>query len=351
MSIHAALDFKPMFITDIFDTVRASKAWYDKSKLEATRDATFPFVSRTKAGNGVDGFCSRQEKSPEPGNAITIGLDTQTIGYQPAAFYTSQNIQVLRHTNLNRHAAAVLCTLIGHQMVKFSWGGNGATLGRLKRTRILVPVTTSGGRFEVDWDGMEQLGAELAATVANRSRQVMKTDSSDSAELPNLDFQPMFITDVFETYRQAPSWLNTNQVIPGKPEYPHVTNTALSNSVAGFIGVQDQPPNPGNAITLGIDTQVVAYQPAPFYGGTKVFELRSPMLNQENAVVAVASLKRAVEKFSWGHKASGLRLLRTRLMLPVVTGDDGSAEVDWEGMTQYGRALRVRAERNFTSVI
>lgn len=156
------LRFEPMFITDVFDTMKASSAWYDKSKLNAVGDAIFPFISRTKASNGVDGFCSEQDKGPEPGNAVTIGLDTQTIGYQPVPFYTSQNIQVLRASALNEDNALVLAALIREQMGKFSWGGNGATLGRLKKTRIMVPVTTNAnGHTVVDWDGMTTYGRAL----------------------------------------------------------------------------------------------------------------------------------------------------------------------------------------------
>lgn len=162
------LDFQPMFITDVFDTVKASKASYDKTKLSTKGHELLPFVSRTRANNGVDSFCRRQEKEPEPGNAITIGLDTQTIGYQPVPFYTSQNIQVLRHKNLDEYSALVLAALIDQQMGKFSWGGNGATLGRLKKTRIMVPVITStNGELSVDWDGMTKLGDELLRYTAS----------------------------------------------------------------------------------------------------------------------------------------------------------------------------------------
>ena len=151
-----------MFITDVFDSMTASKGWYDKAKLNLTGAATYPFVSRTKASNGVDGFCSRQDKAPESGNALTIGLDTQTIGYQPVPFYTSQNIQVLRHERLNERNASVLASLIREQMGKFSWGGNGATLGRLKATQIMVPVVVdASGEDVVDWDGMSAYGRVL----------------------------------------------------------------------------------------------------------------------------------------------------------------------------------------------
>ncbi|MDO5701055.1 MAG: restriction endonuclease subunit S [Bowdeniella nasicola] len=151
-----------MFITDVYDSMTASKAWYDKAKLTLAGATTFPFVSRTKASNGVDGFCSRQDKDPELGNVLTIGLDTQTIGYQPVPFYTGQNIQVLRHERLDERNAPVLVSLLRQQMGKFSWGGNGATLGRLKATQIMVPViTNASGEDVVDWDGMSAYGYAL----------------------------------------------------------------------------------------------------------------------------------------------------------------------------------------------
>lgn len=109
-SVLPALTFAPMLITDVCMSMRASSAWYDKSSLVLIGQATHPFVSRTRESNGIDGSCPRQEKNPEPENAITIGLDTQTVAYQPAAFYTSQNIQVLRHERLRDRQR----TCLGH---------------------------------------------------------------------------------------------------------------------------------------------------------------------------------------------------------------------------------------------
>lgn len=352
MSLLDTLDFRPMLITDVFASMKASSAWYDKSKLDSTGEAIYPFVSRTKASNGVDGFCPRQEKKPEPGNAVTIGLDTQTIGYQPVPFYTSQNIQVLRHPRLNVHNASVLAAALREQMGKFSWGGNGATLGRLKKTRIMVPVTTDeDGTQVVDWDGLDRLGVELLDQIITHTHSARQTGPADDDTLPDLRFEPMLIPDVFDVCRQAPAWLNTNQVIDGAMQYPHVTNTARRNSVAGFIAPQEVSPNRGNAITVGIDTQVVAYQPVPYYGATKVLELRAPMLNEANAALLMTSLREAIAKFSWGHKASAARLRATRIMVPVTTDADGKSVVDWDGMTAYGRALRVRAERSLAPAL
>lgn len=182
-SVLPALTFAPMLITDVCMSMRASSAWYDKSSLVLIGQATHPFVSRTRESNGIDGSCPRQEKNPEPENAITIGLDTQTVAYQPAAFYTSQNIQVLRHERLGIDSGLVLVTTIRQQMSKFSWGGNGATLGRLRKTRIMVPVRTDAdadGEQVVDWEGMSRFGRALRAEAERSMNAVL----GDASELP-----------------------------------------------------------------------------------------------------------------------------------------------------------------------
>lgn len=351
MSVLDTLDFQPMLITDVFESMAPAGKWFDLAKAERNGDLVSPYVARSGGGNGIGAFLPDQGfKAPNAGNAITIGVSTSTVFYQPVSFYTSKEIQVLRHPRLTSANAPVLVALLREQMMKFQWG-NGASIARLQATRIMGPaITHADGTVEADWDGMDRLGAELLDRVLTHTHSARQTASADDDTLPELRFEPMLITDVFTTYRQAPAWLNTNQVQDGAPLYPHVTNTARRNSVSAFISRQERRPNPGNAITVGIDTQVVAYQPVPFYGATKVFELRAQALNEDSALLLLASLKQAIAKFSWGHKASAARLQATRIMVPVITDTTGHHVVDWVGMSAYGRALRVRAERTLDTI-
>lgn len=176
------LTFMPILITDVFDSMQASAAWYDKSRLSLTGEPRYPFVSRTRSSNGVDEFCGRQAKDSEPGNAVTIALDTQVVAYQPVAFYTSQNIQVLRHERLDENTGMVLVSLIIEQMAKFGWGGNGATLGRLRKTRIMAPHTTDAhGNPIVDWDGMGRYGRALRVRAERSLNSALPTFAEPSA--------------------------------------------------------------------------------------------------------------------------------------------------------------------------
>jgi hypothetical protein len=135
-----------------FDII-ATQSGIDKINLNRKRGNN-PYITRTENNNGIDCFICKQENSmTDKSNVITIGLDTQTAFYQPTAFYTGQNIQVLSNIFLNKYIALFLKPLIIKQMDKFNWGGNGATLTRLRRTKILLPVNSEG---QLDYAYMEK---------------------------------------------------------------------------------------------------------------------------------------------------------------------------------------------------
>jgi hypothetical protein len=125
----------------------------DKNKL-SNKKGEIPYITRSDKNNAIDFFIGNQDDQYiiDKGNVITIGLDTQTVFYQSHSFYTGQNIQILSNDTLNCHKAQFLIPLIKKQMRKFNWGGNGATLTRLKRSKIMLPLTPTG---EPDYVFME----------------------------------------------------------------------------------------------------------------------------------------------------------------------------------------------------
>jgi hypothetical protein len=162
----STLHFEPRLITDVFDAVDASQAWMDAIRIDRHGAPEFPYVTRSSNNNGIADIIPRQEIEPNPGNVIAVGLDTQTATYQPIDFYTGQNVQILRSSQLNVETAIVLVPIVRTQLAKFSWGGNGATLGRLRRSQIMVPTTDSGA---IDWPGMRMCGRWLLREAGSSS--------------------------------------------------------------------------------------------------------------------------------------------------------------------------------------
>lgn len=160
-------EWKAFYISDEKDNgifkLRASLSGIDKNKLVDCKDQSIPYITRSDFNNGVAMFVGKEQKAKykiDDGNVITIGLDTQTVFYQPHSFYTGQNIQVLYNEYLNKYVAKFIIPLLKMQVSKLSWGGNGATLGRLKRMQLLLPVSDDG---QPDYVFMEEFIKEREA--------------------------------------------------------------------------------------------------------------------------------------------------------------------------------------------
>lgn len=113
----------------------------------------------------------------DEGNVITIGLDTQTVFYQPAPFYTGQNIQVIKHPQLDRYNAQFLIVAIKKLVRKFSWGSYGATLTRLRKSKIYLPVTKQG---EIDFRFMSSFMKQIETDILGTTLSVFKDRLSNN---------------------------------------------------------------------------------------------------------------------------------------------------------------------------
>ncbi|MBF4549393.1 restriction endonuclease subunit S [Pseudoclavibacter sp. VKM Ac-2888] len=356
MSAYDDLTFAPVLITDVFDTMSASSAWFDKNKLRKG-PGSYSYVSRSGLSNGFESEVGRQDLEPNAGNAVTIGVDTQTVFYQPAPFYTSVKIQVLRHELLNEASGLVLVSLLRSQMRKFAWG-NGASLVRLAATRIMAPVTTDDdGEQAVDWVGMTRLGEELMAQAITRTHSARTSGDADAnAGLPNLRFAPMFVIDVPGRQRgifhaHKGKRLITAHRKPGR--MPFVAGSRKNNSIADLADIPAL--FPGGWITLIYNgdggTGHAKYQPMSFNASDDVTALE-PVAEgaTEGALLMLVTMltQQCVPKFGFGYKLTLHRLGRQRIMVPVVTDDFGDEVIDWESMTLYGKVLRARAERRLS---
>lgn len=346
------VNFQPMLISDVFLECRQAPAWLNANQVKPGPGA-YAHVTNAASGNSVVGFIGHQEMDPNPGNAITIGIDTQVVAYQRAPFYGATKVFELRSPNLNEESALVLVAALKRAVEKFSWGHK-ASAARLRKTRIMVPVSTdSNGEQVVDWETLREFGSGIAEEIVARSRTVFQTLPSDDDTLPSLRFAPMLITEVFQSMQASTAWYDKSKLsVSGPAIYPFISRTSASNGMDGFCCKQVKPPEPGNAITIGLDTQTIAYQPAPFYTSQNIQVLRHHKVDEYTGPVLVSLIKSQMGKFSWGGNGATLgRLRKTRIMVPVTTDDNGEQVIDWDGMSAYGLALRVLAERNISAVL
>lgn len=137
-------------------SITTTNSSIDSIRLINGEDEEIPYVTRTDTDNGIARYVSLKNLvyGYDDAGSITVGLDTQTAFWQPYKFVTGQNIQVITGAFLNEYLAQFIIPLLRNQMrAKFNWGGNGATLGRMKSLELMLPVTDSD---KPDYKYMEQ---------------------------------------------------------------------------------------------------------------------------------------------------------------------------------------------------
>ena len=158
-------------LSEIFE-IKSTSSGIDKNKL-INKKGRIPYITRTDENNGITDFIDKQSEkyTINECNVITIGLDTQTAFYQGNKFYTGQNIQIIYNKQLNKYNALFLIHLLKKLMEKFNWGGNGATLNRLNKSKILLPLDS---KKNPDWNFMEKYMKNLEYKKINKYLDYIK---------------------------------------------------------------------------------------------------------------------------------------------------------------------------------
>lgn len=324
----------------------ATKSGIDKNKLNCT-PGKFPYITRSDSNNGANMFvtdCQQMKFKHDNANVITIGLDTQTCFYQPSPFYTGQNIQVLSNNILNQYSALFVCTALKQQLKKFHWGGNGATLGRLYRTKILLPVDISGNP---DFKFMENFVKERQREKLNRYLayaeeeflQIKSSMASKQVEkLSNVHWEPFVIGEIFKTLVAGKSGGRNHFVEDWNTGTAYIGATNKNNGVLSFVKFDADKTQPGNAIGFIKNGNGSAgysiYKQEAFISTSDVIFGYADWLNKYTGLFITTCSDMSQTKYSHGYKWTKDRLERSTIMLPI--SDDGSP--DYQYMEQYIRA-------------
>ncbi|HEL2149802.1 TPA: restriction endonuclease subunit S [Streptococcus suis] len=323
-----SLQYLPFELSDTrYFNLHSTSSGIDKVRLKITNSLEcFPYITRTDKNNGCDMFVGKQDKPLDKGNSITIGLDTQTVFYQPTDFYTGQNVQILESKFMTKNIALFLIPLIKKQLVLLNWGGNGATLGRLRVKKIVLPVDEKG---EPNWDYMDNF-------INNQIKPLEKLADESLLTYPliNLNSVPwsdFYISDFFEAERGksgAKRKLYSGQI-------PLVSARKQFNAFDSFVTVDESKTfkksisvnnngDGGAGLAFFHNYKYVATQDV-----TALIE-KEFMSNEVKLFISVCITKQA-DKFGHGNKLNTKRLLHQKIMLPVTI--DGKP--DFNFMEKY----------------
>ncbi len=338
------------FVFDEIFEIHSTKSGIDKNKL-IIGNGNIPYITRTEKNNGLDFLIIEQNKKhlKDKKNVITIGLDTQTVFYQSSDFYTGQNIQILKHEKLNFANAQFLIPLIKKQLEKFSWGSNGATLTRLKRSKIILPSTKNK---EPDYEFMEHYMLQKQQEKLNLYREHIISrieelkDCIQTKPFSKKEWGVFFIEDIAE-------------ILPGRDIYeserfkgnvPYISATAQNNGIGYFVG-NNNASLEKKCLSVNRNGSVgySFYHPyeALFSNDCRKLRLKNDSKFVGYFIARVITNQR--DKYSYGYKMGTGRIKRQKIMLPV----NKKGEPDYEYMENYIKQLeyqKLQAYMNYKKI-
>lgn len=322
----------------LFD-ITSTKSGIDKNKLNIDV-GLIPYITRTDMQNGINMFITDKQNNRyniDEGNVITIGLDTQTVFYQPTAFYTGQNIQVLRNNNLNKYTAMFIIPSIKIQMQKFNWGGNGATLGRLNRTRLILPINSQG---QPNWQFMEdyikQEQKQQAQKIIDYYERKLVDLAGDVVGLDKVEWKTFRFTEVFQEIQRGKRLTKANQTDGPKP---YISSTSENNGVDAFIGNETGVRKFEDVLTLANSGSVGStfYQQFEFVASDHVTALKSENADKYAYLFLSTVVKRLEEKYSFNREINDTRIKREKVILPA----DKEGNPNFQYMSDFVKKLEL----------
>lgn len=323
----------------IFD-ISSTSSGIDKNKLEFDDGHKgMPYITRTDTSNGINQFISDKQNSKyriDEGNVITIGLDTQTVFYQAHSFFTGQNIQVLRHRALNEYNALFIIPLIKKQMEKFNWGGNGATLGRLFRTKLMLPIDENGNP---DYAFMEQytkatIDKKIAKYITYANSVLDSIEVKEIKKLDDMEYLEFSIDEIL--FIKSGKRLTKADMIVGRK--PFIGATDSNNGITEFVSSTNLSED-SNVLGVNYNGSVgeTFYHPysAIFSDDVKRLSLKNKDGNKFIYLFLKNIILQQKNKYQYAYKFNEKRLKRQKILLPVQENN----EPDYDYMEQYAKNL------------
>lgn len=339
----------------LFNISRTSSG-INKSELIIENDEKknmIPYITRSGEENGIYDFVSTKniDHGFNLGNTLTIGSDTQTAFYQPYKFITGQSVQVISGKNLTPLVGQFILPLIRRQMnAKFNWGGNGATLARMKRLKILLPVNGLG---QPDFNFMEKYEYKLLKknySCYQRYAEKQLSNLGDSESIISLRgclWDTFFLNELF-TIKSGVRLTNKDKKSGRIPFIGAVDN---NNGVTGFIS------NKNNSIdynVLGVNYNgapgITFYHPytAIFSDDVKRLKLKDSTYNNiyvQLFMSMIIMIQR--KKYSYGYKFNARRMKRQKIYLPVTS----QGVPNYKYMERYIKNILIKKYKNYLEYI
>lgn len=319
-------------LSDIFK-IESSNKGISKNKIQSLDNSKlFPYVTRTERNNGVEDFISEQDSKINDGNVIIIGSDTQTVFYQPYPFYTGNNIKILSNDYLNKFNSLFIISSLKLMLDKFNWGSNGATISRLRKNKIQLPLSKDG---TPDYEYMEEfIRGVFKFKLEKYKKYIFKRKAELKYEciesLADKEWDQFYIEDLF--YICPGKRLTKANMVLG--DIPFIGATSLNNGITNYVSNNNESVD-NNVLGVNYNGSVVDnfYHPYTclFSDDVKRLHLKHYDDNKYVLLFFKSLILKQKEKYMYGYKFNGQRMKKQLILVPV----DDEGVPDYSYMEKY----------------
>lgn len=348
-----------LFGDEGFLHIDSTNSSIDGIRIKSGENNTVPYITRTDNNNGTTRFVAEENYTmgSDPGNCITVGLDTQTAFYQAHRFVTGQNIQVIYGATVNKFSALFYTTILRTQMVaKFNWGGNGATLGRMVRLEALLPSAANGNPdFLYMTEYIKAKQKEILDKYrAYAEKQLSKIEYKSVKPISEIDWKTFSIVDLFNTFIAGKGGGLNHLVKTDNGGINYIGATNRNNGVLCYVEDNETSKKkilPGNCIGFiknGDGSAGYAiYKAESFISTNDVIYGYADWLNKYTGLFFVAAQDMIENKYSHGYKRNMEHLKGDKIMLPV----NDRNEPDYAYMEQYAKNMMYRKYQQYLAYL
>ena len=221
-------------------------------------------------------------------------------------------------------------------MEKFSWGSYGATLTRLRKSRVYLPATDKG---EIDFDFMSAFMKDVEYNILNTTLNVFKDRISvNKSKSGGVIWKNFLLCELFPTLIAGKS-KGLNHIEKSDRGISYLGATNQNNGVLCFVSRDKATIQKGNCIAFIRNGEgsmgYSVYKAEDFIATSDMTLGYNNHLNRYTGTFITTIADRVRGKYNFGYKRSANRLSKEIITLPV----DNNGSPDWEYMENYMRNI------------
>lgn len=300
------------------------------------------FVASGGVSNGITKFCSpREGEQLDKGNCLTVSPVDGSCYYHSCDFLgrggAGSSIIILypKNFSLNRFTALFISKAISQTTASKYCYGHMASLERIKRDRILLPINDAGNP---DFAFMSSFMKSIEKDILGTTIKIFKDrlNQQDTEIGGAIIWHNFFLRDVFPVLEPGKS-KGLNHLAVSEKGISYLGATNLNNGVLGFVTPAKKQIQKGNCIAFirnGEGSMGYAVYKAEDFIATSDMTLGyNPHLNRYTGTFITTVADRIRGKYNFGYKRNAARLAKEILTLPITP----QGEIDWTYMESYMR--------------